>query len=383
MIKKIISYSIIIALAVSCLCFFAEEPAFANNDTSQAQANLDAVNAQKNQLEQELKKEQNLKSSLNKEIKQLENKIAMANAEIDTLNASIALSEEQIATATAEIERLEEEITVQCDNLNERLRAMYKNGGVGFMDVLLGSSSITDLMTNMDYVERIYDSDKEMLAKLETQHRRIRSQKEYLEDLQLGLEDSRAQEAEKKEALKDDVALVDEKKAQVEEDIDAIEERLDTLNEEANRLVAEILSLQGTGAFVGGDFTWPAPGVSRISSKFGYRIHPILKYKKLHTGIDIACPSNTNIVASNAGQVIKAAWNNSYGYMVMVDHGGGIVTLYAHNSKLLVKAGDVVYKGQTLAKSGSTGMSTGPHLHFEVRVNGEYVDPQNYVKYGV
>ena len=87
-------------------------------------------------------------------------------------------------------------------------------------------------------------------------------------------------------------------------------------------------------------------------------------------------------MASNAGTVIKAGWNNSYGYMVMIDHGGGIVTLYAHNSSLLVKQGDVVYKGQAISKSGSTGNSTGPHLHFEVRVNGQYVDPRNYVTYG-
>ena len=149
--------------------------------------------------------------------------------------------------------------------------------------------------------------------------------------------------------------------------------------EEANALTAEILKLQGKGAYVGGDLAWPAPASTRITSPFGYRTHPILKIKKLHTGIDIGVSSGNNVVSANAGKVIKAAWNNSYGYMVMVDHGGGIVTLYAHNSKLLVKTGDVVTRGQKIALSGSTGMSTGPHLHFEVRVNGEYKDPMNYL----
>ena len=163
---------------------------------------------------------------------------------------------------------------------------------------------------------------------------------------------------------------------------DALEEQLDALNAEANALVAEILKLQGNDAYIGGEFMWPAPGISRTTSEYGYRIHPIFKKKKLHTGLDIGCPTNTTVVASNAGTVIKAGWNNSYGYMVMIDHGGGIVTLYAHNSSLLVKTGDVVAKGQAVAKSGSTGNSTGPHLHFEVRVNGQYVNPRDYVSYG-
>ncbi|MCL1808966.1 MAG: M23 family metallopeptidase [Clostridiales bacterium] len=109
-------------------------------------------------------------------------------------------------------------------------------------------------------------------------------------------------------------------------------------------------------------------------------MHPILKIKKFHTGIDIAAPTGTSVVAANAGSVIKAGWNDSYGYMVMIDHGGGIVTLYAHNSSLLVKTGDIVVTGDKIAKSGSTGMSTGPHVHFEVRKNGSYVDPIGWVK---
>lgn len=374
MLKKVIAISAAAALAFSGVVFAGVD---------EAQSALDAVNAEKDELSKALNEEQNIKKGLNQEIKDLESKIAMKNLEIKELDASIALTEEKIQAALEEIDKLEADILVQCNNLNDRLRAMYKNGGVGFVDVLLGSSSVTDFMTNMDWIQRIYDSDKDMLSKLETQHRRIQSQREYLEGLQADLELSKADEKSKKDSLEVDKAAVNEKKAAVEDDIEALEEQLDALNQEANRLVAEILALQGDGEFVGGDFTWPAPGVSRISSPFGYRIHPILKYNKLHTGMDIAAPNNTNVVASNSGQVIKAAWNNSYGYMIMIDHGGGIVTLYAHNNKLLVSTGDVVYKGQTIALSGATGQVTGPHVHFEVRVNGEYVDPANYIKYGV
>jgi murein DD-endopeptidase MepM/ murein hydrolase activator NlpD len=168
-------------------------------------------------------------------------------------------------------------------------------------------------------------------------------------------------------------------KAEVASNNKVLEAQIDSLNQEANSLIAEILRLQGTEEYVGGVLGWPAPSSKRITSYFGYRTHPILKVKKLHTGIDIGVPSGHDIVAANAGKVIKAAWNNSYGYMIMIDHGGGIVTLYAHNSKLLVKTGDIVKKGQVIALSGSTGMSTGPHLHFEVRVNGEYKNPLDYL----
>ena len=123
--------------------------------------------------------------------------------------------------------------------------------------------------------------------------------------------------------------------------------------------------------------SWPVQG--RITSPFGYRIHPILKTKELHTGIDIAATSGTTVVAANGGTVIKSGWNNSYGNLLMIDHGGGIVTLYAHNSSLLVRVGDVVSKGQAVSKVGSTGMSTGPHLHFEVRVNGQYKNPMDWL----
>ena len=124
---------------------------------------------------------------------------------------------------------------------------------------------------------------------------------------------------------------------------------------------------------------WPSAASRRITSPFGNRLHPILKIYKFHSGIDIGASYGTNILAANSGTVIKAGYNSSYGYMVMIDHGGGIVTLYAHSSKLLVSTGDVVARGQVIALIGSTGRSTGPHLHFEVRVNGAYQNPLNYV----
>jgi murein DD-endopeptidase MepM/ murein hydrolase activator NlpD len=153
----------------------------------------------------------------------------------------------------------------------------------------------------------------------------------------------------------------------------------DKLLQESKELEKKILALQSNGKYTQGKIGWPVPSSTRITSPYGYRIHPILKTKKLHTGIDIGAKSGSAVLAGNAGKVIFAGYYGGYGYTVIIDHGGKISTLYAHNSKLLVKEGDEVKRGQDIAKIGSTGLSTGPHLHFEVRENGQHKNPMNYL----
>lgn len=368
--RKVIAYTLVFVLVIS---FGTLGLTYAG---STAQNQLNNVNDQLSDVKSQLKEGKKLENSLNKEIQALEGKINASQAEINALGGNIAATQKKIQEALAQLDELEKNMEVQNTNLNGRLRTMYKNGSVGFIDVLLGSTSVTDLMTNMDRVQRIYDSDKQVMEQLQQQHQLIDAQKKELLKLQSDLVAAQTEEAEKKAALSEDKSVVADKKAEVASDNKALEEMEKSFLAEANRLKAEILAAQSTGTtYSGGTMAWPAPGVTKITSPFGYRIHPILKVKKLHTGVDIGAPSGTTIVAANGGTVIKAGWNNSYGNMVMIDHGGGIVTLYAHNSSLLVSNGDVVSRGQSIAKSGSTGQSTGPHLHFEVRVNGDYKDP--------
>jgi murein DD-endopeptidase MepM/ murein hydrolase activator NlpD len=228
-------------------------------------------------------------------------------------------------------------------------------------------------MSNMDMVQRIFDNDVEILKTMEEQHNKIEAQKKQLETLCAQLESAKQQEANKQANLQASRGQVASLKSQVAKDNAALEAEIDALNEEANRLVEEIKRLQGDQAYAGGTFAWPSASSTRVTSEFGNRIHPILKVNKLHTGLDIGAASGTKVLAANSGTVIKAGWNNSYGNLVMIDHGGGIVTLYAHNSKLLVSTGDVVARGQTIALVGSTGIP--PTSIHGSPVNGQYQNP--------
>ena len=370
--KRLVCRSLILVLLFTLLTPIA---GFAGNEQEQ----LNEINNQIRQIEKQLKAGKAEEKKLATQISNLDKLIKAAENEIEDLQVEISVTKKSINAALEELEKKQAEIDQQNKEMSDRIRAMYKNGDVGIIEILLGSESITDFMTNLDMAKKIFDNDVKVLEGLEEQHRILDGYKKNLENLEQQLVLKKQQKAQKQDQLEVSRGSVAKLKAEVAKDNKALEALEDSLNEEANRLTAEILKLQGSGDYIGGDLTWPAPASKRITSYFGYRVHPILKIKKLHTGIDIGVGSGNNVVAANAGTVIKAAWNNSYGYMVMVDHGGGIVTLYAHNSKLKVKAGDIVTRGQVVAISGSTGMSTGPHLHFEVRVNGAYKNPLDYL----
>lgn len=344
-----------------------------------SQSQLDDINDKIDDIQSELNAGKKQSSALQNEIRALERQIYSAEVELNALQKNINSTKSMISKTLNELSILETEIADQNDSLNARLRNMYKNGEVGILTVLLGSSDMSDFMTNLDIIQRIYDSDAKLLEQLQAQYDKVIGQKMELQALRDTLLSQQAEESVRQESLQSSKGQVQSKKSAIDKDNAQLARQIDALNAEANALTAKILALQSGGNYIGGNMTWPSQASTRISSAFGNRVHPILRVYKMHTGIDIAAPSGTNILAANAGTVISAGWNNSYGYMVMIDHGGGIVTLYAHSSKLLVSKGTVVARGQAIAKVGSTGRSTGPHLHFEVRVNGVYKNPRDYV----
>jgi murein DD-endopeptidase MepM/ murein hydrolase activator NlpD len=217
----------------------------------------------------------------------------------------------------------------------------------------------------MEMIQKIYQNDVEILETLQTEHTELK-------EIQANLKEKKVELAAQKTQLAAEKKELDARKKELEKEEDE-------LKAEADRLTKELVKLMDKNSpYVGGEFTWPVPSSSYITSSYGNRLHPTLKVWKFHTGIDIGASSGKDIVAAASGKVIFSGWYGGYGNFIMVDHGGGIVTCYGHASKLVSKKGDIVKRGQVIAKIGSTGRSTGPHLHFEVRKNGDYVNPMTY-----
>ncbi len=372
--KKLILFIISIVFIISTMI-----QSFAI-DISTDKEKLDSVNQKIKEVSEEKKENINQQKTVQEEIKKLENDISNLENQIKDINNDINETEKKIEKAEIDLENAEENIDNKKNTLNSRLRVMYKNGDVGYIEVLLNSADFTDFLTNIDMVKKIFNHDVDLLKYLKEQRDIIEDKKNSLELYNSELITLKKDMNNKQQMLVVSRGELDRVKKQLENEYVELEEEEDELVKLAKKIEEDIRKKQSAAEYVGGKMTWPAPNYYTITSPFGYRIHPILKTKKLHTGIDIGIPLGKDVVAAQSGKVIHADWLGGYGKVVMIDHGGGIVTLYAHNSKLLVKEGQEVKRGQTISNSGSTGMSTGPHLHFEVRENGKYVDPLNYVK---
>ncbi len=347
------------------------------------QQKLQQIQQQKKEEQKKLKEGKAEEKKLNTQINSLESQISSAQNQLNKLQQSIKETEQNILNVQKELKKVEAEMKTQNDNLNKRLRVMYKNGDASFLEILLGSESIIDFMSNMDMVQRIFDNDVALLKTIEKQYKQVEQQKKRLETLEAKLEADKADATMKRETLLSDKQNVAALKKEVAADNATLEKNLAALNREADKITAQILAMQNTNTqYTGGKLGWPlpgSPGSYRITSEFANRKNPVTGKAEKHLGLDVAAKSGTSVLAANSGTVIQAGYNSSYGYMVIIDHGGGIATLYAHNSRLAVSKGTAVSKGQTISYVGSTGMSTGPHLHFEVRVNGQYQNPRNWL----
>lgn len=371
--RRVIAYTMIAFVFCS---FWSLHLGYAVTDNEK----LQDVNGEISQTQKKLNEGKKKVNALNSEITNLEKEINKAETEIENLQGDIGKTKQNIVQAQTILAQVKADMDEQNTNMNGRLRAMYKSGDVAMLEILLASEDVSDFMTNMDMAQKIYDSDIEVLESMKERYEKIELQKKKLEALNETLASQQQMAEGKQTTLEVSRGTVAKKKADVLKDNKALTAQIDSLNAEANALVAKIRSLQDDSAvYAGGVLGWPVPGQTHITSPFGYRIHPVLKRKKLHTGIDIRARSGSKVVAAADGKVIMAGWNNSYGNVVMIDHGSGIVTVYAHNSKLSVSKGTVVIRGQQIASSGSTGMSTGPHVHFEVRLNGAYKNPKEYL----
>ncbi len=313
-------------------------------------------------------------------IKTVSTSIKNLEKEIDKLTSEIDVTENSIVVKTQELAEAEDKIADKNELLNNRLRVMYKTGSIGYLEVLFGAEDFTDLLSRIDMVQKVLVHDQNLILFLKEQRDIIEAKKAELEGYKVELVELQGAKMGKQTALEKELKSMIAYKEELQKDQASLEELESELQDEADQLTSVIKNLQLAETYVGGEMMWPVPDHYTITSPFGNRFHPISKTYKMHTGIDISCPRNTDVVAAQSGTVIYSGWYSGYGKVIIVDHGGGYSTLYGHNDGLVGKVGQSVKKGELIAKSGSTGYSTGPHVHFEVRINGEYVDPLNYVK---
>ncbi|WP_288802485.1 murein hydrolase activator EnvC [uncultured Dialister sp.] len=373
-------------------------PAYADDLDDQVQDLQGQIDSSR--LEQE--NWQQVIEDVSAKLKQIQADLDAANARLQSIQTKQAEINAQIAQTQNEIVKMEAYLKTRQDVLNRRVRAIYMHGQLNYLEVILGANSFSDFANRVELLKRVIRSDYNLILEIQKQKAAIEAKKAQLEDDKRQL-DALAAEAEKtrQEIAKkkaEQQKVLDAAKsnkaaaAQMEQDLNAqlasvrnlIQQRLAAA--EAARQAAQQQAasddeggggsddnyVQGTGAM-----GWPCSGP--ITSPFGYRTHPIFGTTIFHAGIDIGVDYGTPIHAADSGVVVYSGWISGYGNAVIIDHGGGISTLYGHNQSLAVSEGQSVSKGSVIAYAGSTGNSTGPHCHFEVDVNGSPVNPMGYL----
>ena len=347
---------------------------------------------------------ENEKKSVSTDIENLDAKIQVTSAKISTLESEIVRLNKDIAENQEKLQEAQVNLSENTDALRMRLREMYKRGNVNYLEVILNSKDIEELLRNNEIISSIARADRELIEFIQEQIDTIKETEERLQIDKAKVSASKAAVVNERQSYQEAVDAKNNYMKVLESNLDLYKAEFekaqsnwDALDSEIARLQKEITAQKkaeeaaarratrvhsnitvSSGPRNGQSYTWPLPGHYSISSPFGYRVHPILGYSKFHSGVDIPAPSGTPIVAAKSGTVIMSQLMSGYGNVVMVDH-GDTVTVYAHCSALNVGVGESVKAGDVIAFVGSTGLSTGAHLHFEVRVNGSPVNPLGYV----
>ncbi len=357
-----------------------QDIAFGNDEVQNTNDELNKIEDELKAIDKERSNKTYEQNKVLRNIRDLETNVKKLESEMTRLGDEVAATETKIYETEEKLKVAEEGISIKKDLLSSRLRVMYKTGKVGYLEVLLGASDFSDLMTRVDMLQKVYTHDMNLIDYMSEQKDLVVERKTQLEQYKDERQVQMNELNGKKRLLEGDMSQLEGAKVALSKDLKALEAKEDELEEDARKLTEILKQLTLKETYVGGEMIWPTPGYTRVSSPFGYRIHPIYKTRKLHTGIDIAIPTGGGIVAAQSGTVIYADWYGGYGKCIMIDHGGGIVTLYAHNSKIKVKVGQQVTVGESISEAGATGNVTGAHLHFEIRVNGEMTDPLERVQ---
>ena len=321
--------------------------------------------------------------NVSERLRQIQEELRVATAEYKEVKGQLDSVEDKISDNTELLEKTEADLKVKNKKLQQRVRDIYINGQISYVDVLFGAKDFADLMTRMDVLKRIIKHDYDLIMKVKEEKATVENTRAQLEkdkaEVEVLVTDAQAKKAKVEDKESEQQVLLDQAIYDRDTSERMYEEIMAASQEVANMIRRSQMSSAGySGAPAGaGGMIWPISGP--ITSEFGWRTHPIFGTARFHSGLDIGGDYGMPIYAAASGTVIYAGWISGYGNAVIIDHGGGVTTLYGHNDSLNVSEGENVAQGQVIAMCGSTGNSTGPHCHFEVRENGEPVSPYGYL----
>ena len=319
-------------------------------------------------------------------MQEIEDKVIEYQKEVDDLGKQMQELQTSIDDATGKLQIASQDYDAKSDMLAQRLVAMYEAGDTSYLDVLLKSNSLTDFLSRYYAIEELAKYDSELIDQVKFEKNNIEQTREKLEKEQAEIKILKARSEQTTVVLNNMKTLQQSYVDKLSEGEKTLQEQITKYKQEQQEIQAKIMEATNTIVpniqYTGGEMLWPvAASGTVITSNFGIREHPIQGIVKQHTGLDIAgAPTGTPIVAALDGVVTHAGWLGGYGNCVMISHGNGVVTLYGHGNKVVTEVGKQVKQGETIMELGSTGNSTGPHCHFEVRINGNYTNPLNYLK---
>ena len=384
--------------AKPALATYASE--LTNSVIKEKEQEIDKAKQEKKQLQNNLTDVKKLKEQLEKSkqdltvyVQELDADLTAIQEKINELNDLITEKEKEIEDNTAELEEAQRVQQEQYEAMKTRIKFMYERGDTIYMELIFSSNSFGDVLNKADYIQMLSEYDRKLLDEYVAHANYVALCKESLEEEKEVLDEAKAA-VEKEEAslnelidakenemykmssdIKSKEQAIKEYEADIAEQNETIKALEAIVAEERKKLAAE----QGR-RYDGGVFAWPAPSYTRISDDYGNRTHPILGTQQFHNGIDMAAPGGSAILAAYDGKVVAAAYSGSMGNYIMIDHGDSLYTIYMHASALYVSKGQEVKRGDKIAAVGSTGRSTGNHLHFSVRLNGSYVSPWSYLR---
>lgn len=317
--------------------------------------------------------------SVSDQIRKVQTDLENAQGEYKTIQSKLAFTEQQIKSNTVILAAAEQRLSAQNLILNKRIRDIYQNGQLSYLDVLLGANDFTDFTTRIDILQRVINRDLDLVLKVKAERELILQTKTELDSDRASILELKQGVEEKKKAIEVNKKQQEKILATAVNDRDTSERAYQELVATSQRIEDMIRRNHFTGPSGGtGTMMWPTDA-REITSPFGWRTHPIFGTQRFHSGIDIGADYGDSVVAADGGVVVTAGWLGGYGKAVIIDHGNGISTVYGHNSEILVSEGQRVRKGELISRVGATGDATGPHLHFEVRLNGSPVSPLDYL----